>query len=136
MQVAEERRLAGLCGSAACVKALPAAKRTGHLAGDTDIYFCSPACELAARRLAGRLGNANAAMDRFAAALHPLEAKPQARPAKATSAYAAGAADNPIMLAQVKVGSVDPCQLYPFSCINVVWRDIRPAQSILKPVPS
>ena len=103
VQVAEERRLAGLCGSAACVRALPAAKRMGRLAGDIDMLFCNPACELAARRLAGRLGNANAAMDRFAAALEPLKAKLQAHPAKATSAYAAGAADNPILLARVKV---------------------------------
>ena len=111
VQVAEERRLAGLCGSAACVKVVPAAKRTGHLAGDIDILFCSPACELAARRLAGRLGNANAAINRFAAALQPLKAMSQAHPAKDTSAYAAGAADNPIMLAQVKVCSVALRQL-------------------------
>ena len=111
VQVAEERRLAGLCGSAACMKVVPAAKRTGHLAGDIDMLFCSPACELAARRLAGRLGNANTAMDRFAAALQPLKAKPQAHPAKATSAYAAGAGENPIMLARVKVCSVAPQQL-------------------------
>ncbi len=65
------------------------------------LFPCSSACELAARKLASRLGSADAAMDRFAAGSEqPVKPKTQDKP---TSTYAAGAADNPIMLAQVKV---------------------------------
>ncbi len=62
---------------------------------------CSSSCELAARRLASRLGPADSAMDRFAAGSEkPARPETQKKP---VSTYAAGAADNPIMLAQVKV---------------------------------
>ena len=105
-----------LCGSAACAEALPVAERRGHLAGEIDILFCGPACELAAQRLANRLGNANVAMDRFAAALHPPKARLQAQPAEVPHAYAAGAADNPIMLARIKVRSV---------CLQWLLSDVR-----------
>jgi hypothetical protein len=66
----------------------------------------SSSCELAAQRLAVKLGSAEAALDRFADSQAPPGPDLQSqKPAAAASApvYAAGAADMPIMLSKVKV---------------------------------
>ena len=67
------------------------------------VFACSSSCELAARRLASRLGSAEAAMERFAAGTPQAKAPARKKVDEAASTYAAGADDNPIMLAQVKV---------------------------------
>jgi len=67
------------------------------------VFACSPSCELAARRLASRLGSAEATMARFAAGTQQSKRPALKKVDEAASTYAAGADDNPIMLAQVKV---------------------------------
>lgn len=75
---------------------------------DTDISIeaRSCACELVAQRLAARLGTPEAALERFGASQSsPLQTSAPTEPDQASSLYAAGSDDNPIMLSNVKVRS-------------------------------
>ncbi|BDA48341.1 probable RNA polymerase II subunit B1 CTD phosphatase RPAP at C-terminar half [Coccomyxa sp. Obi] len=122
MQVAEERALGGMCGSGCCPRPLNAAKPKGtykidswqqRVYKDGDLHFCSAACELAAQRLAAKLGTPEAALERFGAAqATPSETcrpKAAAAPDLAPSVYAAGDDKTPIMLSLVK--EKDPAEL-------------------------
>ncbi len=72
------------------------------------MHTCSSACELAAQRLAARLGPPEAALVRFGVTQATSSGTGILRatasdPDQAAPMYAAGSDDNPIMLSQVKV---------------------------------
>jgi len=63
-QVAEERALAGLCGSAMCTRPLPL-KAGGVRRSLTNSTYCSSECEAAVQQLTRGLGTVEAARQRF-----------------------------------------------------------------------
>lgn len=93
------------------------------------MHVCSAACELAARRLAAKLGTADAAMGRFAAAqaTAPKTAAKEGPSKREQTAevYAAGSEDNPIMLSQVKVASLQICQPEVSLCKPLLYRSLQ-----------
>lgn len=73
---------------------------------DISIDARSSACELAAQRLAARLGTPEAALERFGSSqASPSQTSAPTTSDQASSLYAAGNDDNPIMLSNVKVRS-------------------------------
>ncbi|EIE27813.1 hypothetical protein COCSUDRAFT_55793 [Coccomyxa subellipsoidea C-169] len=112
-QVAEERALGKMCGHGACDRPLDAPKPKGTFKLDSKRQRVS-ACELAAHRLAARLGPPEAALERFGVTQATLSGTGILRatasdPDQAESMYAAGSDDNPIMLSQVR--ERDPAEL-------------------------
>jgi hypothetical protein len=74
------------------------------------VHVCSYACEEHAQGIAGKLGGADIALQRFVESQESGESGALRFP-QSSSDYAAGSMDNPIMMSEVQVWGLTP---YPF----------------------